>query len=67
MNETPEESKKPEPNDSRTCAICGERATRIIFSSVGHWKLCAKTACYEELTDRYSDSDVTWMARALPT
>jgi len=51
---------------SSACFICGKKATRILFSSVGHWKLCQRVSCYKELTDRYSEGETTWMERVLP-
>jgi len=50
----------------QACFICGQKATRVIFSSIGHWKLCSGASCYQELTGRYSEGETTWMERALP-
>jgi|PlaIllAssembly_1097288.scaffolds.fasta_scaffold2682182_1 recombinational DNA repair protein (RecF pathway) len=60
---TQDETPKTTP---RACCLCGEEATRVIFSHLGNWKLCDKPACWNELTGKYPETEVTWLARPLP-
>jgi len=68
--ETPEpaEKKAAPAEEDRQCIVCGEEATKIIFTGQGHWKVCDETSCLDELTQRYMDptSMTTMMTRPLP-
>jgi len=68
--ETPEpaERKGAPPQEDRQCIICGDEATKMIFTGQGHWKICDQPSCLEELSERYMDptSMTTMMTRPLP-
>ena len=68
--ETPEpaERKATPPEEDRQCVVCGDEATKLIFTGKGRWKICDRPSCLEELSQKYMDpnSMTTMMTRPLP-
>jgi len=65
MHGTESPGNNPPTTATRVCCICGKQATRIVFSSVGHWKVCDQPTCWNTLTERYEDTGLTWMSKPI--
>ena len=52
-------------NEVPTCDICGQEATKRIFSQKGAWKLCDRPSCLSRLQSRHPQSGLTWLKTPL--
>ena len=53
-------------DEDKGCFVCGKRATKLVISDFGIWKLCEEKACWEALTESKPTERLTWITRPLP-
>ena len=53
------------PEEENCCFVCGQKATKLVISDNGVWKLCEETACWQKLTEGNPTERLTWITRPL--